>query len=106
MRTGIELARDLSLPVFDKLAGAAGSQARFAGLRPLAIDACVANDRARAVPLLAAILGQRRRADRLAAACGHGAGADQRRSVARRAAGDSADRAGAAGGRDRRGAGR
>jgi putative heme-binding domain-containing protein len=57
VRSGIELARDLRLAVFDKLARAARWDARFDGLRVAAIDACVANDAARSIPLLTGILG-------------------------------------------------
>jgi putative heme-binding domain-containing protein len=53
---GIELARDFRLPLFDELAQCAARGARFEQLRPVAIDACVANDAARAVRLLDGIL--------------------------------------------------
>jgi putative heme-binding domain-containing protein len=56
VRAGIELARDFNLPLFDALARAAAADAPFDNLRPTAIDACTANDAARAVPLLATIL--------------------------------------------------
>jgi putative heme-binding domain-containing protein len=56
VRGGIELARDLKLTVFAELAKAAGTAARFDGLRPAAIDACVDNDPAQSVSLLAGIL--------------------------------------------------
>jgi putative heme-binding domain-containing protein len=55
-RQGIELARDLRLPLFDQLASAAGRESRFAQLRPAALDACVANDASRAQALVASIL--------------------------------------------------
>jgi putative heme-binding domain-containing protein len=55
-RTGIDLARDFRLPVFEGLEQAAGPGARFAALRTAAIDACVVNDAARAVPLVGTLL--------------------------------------------------
>ena len=57
VRAGIELARQFNPPAFEALAKAAGSEARFSGLRTAVIDACVANDAQRAIPLLAGILG-------------------------------------------------
>jgi putative heme-binding domain-containing protein len=58
VRTGIELAREMNLGVFDALARAAGPAARFGGLRTTAIDACVAADAARACPLVADTLAR------------------------------------------------
>ena len=57
VRTGLELAREFNPPIFETLAAAAGSSAKFRELRLPAIDACVANDALRAIPLLAEILG-------------------------------------------------
>jgi len=56
VRSGIDLARDLNPPVFAALAAAAGPEARFPNLRTVAIDACVANNPAQAITLLAGIL--------------------------------------------------
>jgi putative heme-binding domain-containing protein len=56
VRGGIDLAREFNLPVFDELAKAAGAEAKFAGLRSVALDACVANDASRAGSLAAAVL--------------------------------------------------
>ena len=56
VRLGIELAREFHAPVFDSLARAATPAARFAALRPAAIDACVANNAARAIPFVAEML--------------------------------------------------
>lgn len=56
VRAGIELAREIDAPAYEALAQAAGPEAKFAGLRPAALDACVAADRNRATPLLAGIL--------------------------------------------------
>jgi putative heme-binding domain-containing protein len=55
-RAGLELARDFRPDVFDTVAVAAGTGARFAGLRTAAMDACAGYDAARAIPLLAGIL--------------------------------------------------
>ena len=56
VRTGIDLAREFHVPVFDELARAAGRESKFAGLRPAAIDACMTCDRQRAIELVAAVL--------------------------------------------------
>ncbi len=56
VRTGIELARELRPPVFEALSQAAAADARFAGLRTAAMDACVANDAPRSVSLLVGVL--------------------------------------------------
>ena len=54
---GVELARELRVAeVFEALAGLAGRDSRFGALRVAAIDACVANDARRALPILSAIL--------------------------------------------------
>ncbi len=57
VRSGIDLAREFRLSVFDALAVAACAAAQFGDLRPAAIDACVAVDVGRAIPLVAGILG-------------------------------------------------
>jgi len=57
VRAGIELARQFHSSVFEALAKAVGPQARFSGLRTAAIDACLADDAHRALPLVAGILG-------------------------------------------------
>jgi putative heme-binding domain-containing protein len=56
VRSGIDLAQQFHLPVFDDLARAAGRDARFGRLRQAAIDACVACDTQRATLLAAEIL--------------------------------------------------
>jgi putative heme-binding domain-containing protein len=56
VRIGIELARELHAPVFDALARAAAVTAKHASLRPAAIDACLADDSHRAIPLVAEML--------------------------------------------------
>ncbi|MGD9723054.1 MAG: PVC-type heme-binding CxxCH protein [Pirellulales bacterium] len=56
VRDGIDLARDFKLPLFDALAAAAAPQARFANLRTTALEACAANDGARAVSLASGVL--------------------------------------------------
>ncbi len=58
VRAGIELARDFKPDVFEMLARAAGSDARFEGLRPTAMDVCATYDAKQAVPTLAAIVGR------------------------------------------------
>jgi putative heme-binding domain-containing protein len=56
-RGGIELARELRVaPAYDSLLALAGRDALFGDLRTAAIDACVAIDGARAVPLLSSIV--------------------------------------------------
>ncbi len=57
VQRGIELARELHVSAaFDPLVALAGRESRFGDVRPAAIDACVAIDRDRAVPVLGAIL--------------------------------------------------
>jgi putative heme-binding domain-containing protein len=56
VRAGIDLARDFRPQVLEALAGAAGSTARFAGLRTAAMDACAGYEPTRSVPLLAVVL--------------------------------------------------
>src|SRR5690606_18028392 len=55
-RAGIELARDFRPAVLEALALAAGTEAKFAGLRPAALDACAGYDPSQAVPILAGVL--------------------------------------------------
>jgi putative heme-binding domain-containing protein len=56
VRAGIDMACDFRPHVLEALAGAAGSTARFAGLRTAAMDACAGYEPTRSVPLLAVIL--------------------------------------------------
>ena len=58
VKRGIELASELRFAgSYDQLAALASPGASFADLRAAAIDACVINDRAKAVSTLAAIIG-------------------------------------------------
>ena len=56
VRLGLELSREFNPPVFDALLQAAGTSAKYPGLRATAMDACVAGDAPRAIPILAEIL--------------------------------------------------
>ncbi len=56
VRTGIDLARDFRPNVLTALATAAGADARFAGLRTAAMDACAGYEPQQAVPLLSVVL--------------------------------------------------
>lgn len=57
VQSGLELARELRLAdLFEPVAAHASSGARFADLRPAAIDACAACDAGRAAPLFAQII--------------------------------------------------
>jgi len=56
VRAGIDMARDFKPEVFDALSSAAGADAKFAGLRTAAMDACAAYDAQKAVPALAVVL--------------------------------------------------
>ncbi|HEY2840884.1 MAG TPA: c-type cytochrome [Pirellulales bacterium] len=58
VQRGIDLARELKVAAaFDRLASLAAGEKKLDNLRPAAIDACVANDRARSTPLLAKVIG-------------------------------------------------
>ncbi|MEX0676443.1 MAG: PVC-type heme-binding CxxCH protein [Pirellulales bacterium] len=56
VRAGIEMARDFRPPVFAQLAKAAGADARFGGLRSLAMEACAGYESQQAIPLIAGVL--------------------------------------------------
>ncbi len=58
VRAGIDMARDFRPQVLEVLSKATRPEARFAGLRPAALDACGGYDPAEAVPLLAAVMNR------------------------------------------------